>query len=157
MFNTEVLNPRHLAPVFVFESLISVCARFLPLNPQGAAKRLSGPPQDTGSELVEETEQVQEEESYDYGCIKRTPADSSPLTAAEPNEGRQEIPAAPGGEVDVGSTSKVVAEAASAVVSEGEEEESDLDEELTDKQLLDAITNLTSSVDDLSLLTLKQV
>lgn len=131
----------------------------LPLNTQGAAEQMSGSRQDTGSELEEETEeQVQgEDESCDYGCIKRAPADSSPPTAAEPTEERQESPAAPGGEVEVESAVAVVAEVAAAVVSEGGEEESDLDEELTDEQLLDAITDLTASVDDTSLLTLKQV
>lgn len=48
--------------------------------------------------------------------------------------------------------------AASAVVSESDEEEgSDLDEEPTDEQLLEAIRAIPASVDDISQLSLKQV
>lgn len=125
-----------------------------PLTLQAVAKQPSRSPRDTGSEHEREE---QEEESCDYGCIKRAPLDSSPPTAAESIEERQENRAAPGGANEVEPVPASSA-AVAVVVSENDKVEvSDLGEEPTDEQLLEAIRGIPASVDDISQLSLKQV
>lgn len=124
-----------------------------PLNLQAAAEQPSRSPRDTGSEHEREGQ----EESCDYGCIRRPPMDSSPPTAAELTDERQENRAAPGGANEVEPVPTASAAVAGVVSESDKEEGSDLGEQPTDEQLREAIRGIPASVDDISQLSLKQV